>query len=333
MKILVTTGLSEKDIGGPFQYAPRLKEEFQAAGHEVKVVSYGRVEKLLPIGFRHLYFFLKILPSSIWADYILTLDTYSAGVPSVMAAMACSKKIIVRVGGDSVWSAYVNRIGSSLVLSEFYKKLPKMSWKEKLMMFFTRFLVKKADFLAFNTEWQKKIWGSYYEIKNAGVVRNYIPERTRGEPPEAKIFLWAGRLIPEKNIEFLRAVGNRLSSKHPLFRLDIVTGEAHDKLLEKISNSYAVVSPAFSDICPNFILEGASFNKPFVMTGETGLNEIYPKGGIFFNPLKEEELESAMEAMLDYRVYNKSVEDLKQINPKHTWKDMAEEYLSIWKRL
>src|SRR3989344_3185518 len=309
MRIIITTGLSGKDVGGPAQYGSGLKNAFQELGHEVKLISYGRTEKLLPIGARHIFFFFRILPRIFWANYVLTLDTFSTGVPSVWGAKILGKKSIVRVGGDFLWSAYINKTSKPITLP------------------------RQADFLAFNTKWQKKIWESYYEIKNCGVVRNLIPEKKEAAVPPIKNFLWAGRMIPEKNLESLRKSGVRLQDKYPDFRLDIVTGESHEKIFERIKNAYAVVSVAFSDICPNFILEGISFGKPFVMTRETGLNEIYPKGGIFFNPLKVNELERAMEAVLNYRVYHKVVEELRKNEVSHSWKDIAEEYLDIWKRI
>src|SRR3990167_3945938 len=100
MRILITAPLSGVDIGGPTQYAPNLAKEFEELGYKVKIISYDRVEKILPIGLRHIYFFLKIIPSVIWADRIITLDTFSVGVPSVWATILLDKKIVVRIGGD-----------------------------------------------------------------------------------------------------------------------------------------------------------------------------------------------------------------------------------------
>ena len=164
MRILITTGLSRADIGGPTQYGSGLKNAFQELGHEAKLISYGRTEKFLPIGARHIFFFFRILPQIFWANYVLTLDTFSTGVPSVWGAKILGKRNIVRVGGDYLWSAYVNRTGKSLILPDFYDKIPKLSLKEKLVAFLMRQMIKRADFLAFNTEWQREIWQKRYDI-------------------------------------------------------------------------------------------------------------------------------------------------------------------------
>lgn len=331
MRILITTGLSSREVGGPAKYGENLQKAFQEAGHSVKLVSYGKVEKALPIGLRHLYFFIKILPASWWADNFLTLDTFSVGLPTVVASIIFRKKVIVRVGGDFLWSAYVNRTGAAVTLTDFYKNLPELNTKEKIIFSLTKFLTRHADFLAFITLWQKDIWESSYDIGSAGVVRNFISEKKDSQIPKIKNFLWAGRVIPEKNLEMLKSAGRVLSDKYSDFRLDIVTGEPHEKVIERIKGAYVLVSTAFSDVCPNFILEGTYFNKPFIVTKETGLNELYPEGGIFFDPLNHEELERSMEAMLDYRIYNKSVEDLRANKIEHSWGDMASEYIDIWK--
>ncbi|OGZ74017.1 MAG: hypothetical protein A2832_02340 [Candidatus Zambryskibacteria bacterium RIFCSPHIGHO2_01_FULL_44_22b] len=314
MKILITTGLSAGDVGGPAQYGPKLKNEFERLGHVVKISQYASIENAL----------LKIWPSALWADKIIALDTFSVGVPSVLASRLFGKKILIRVGGDFVWSAYVNRTSEPLTLPGFYQKMPTLNLKERIIFFFTKMLINNADFLAFNTEWQRNIWEKFYKIPEhkSGVVRNFIPEKREGKLSTAKNFLWAGRLIPEKNPAILEK-----------FRIDIATGESHEKVLDRIKNCYVAVSLAFTDICPNFILEALSFNKPFIMTRETGLGELFPLGGIFVDPLNIEEIENAIEKMLDNNVYNRYVEELKSVNLRHSWGELASEFIDIWKRL
>jgi len=335
MRILITTGLSGNDIGGPLQYAPRLEEEFKSLNNQVRIVAYDRVEKMLPPGLRHIYFFLKIFPSCIWSDKILLLDTFSVGVPTVFASRILAKKCIVRVGGDFLWSAYVNRTSGRVTLSAFYQEMPRLNLKERLILFFTRRLIGSVDYLAFNTEWQKKIWSNFYKIpeNKTSVVRNFLPKKSDGEMPAVKNFLWAGRAIPEKNIELLEKLGKRIVEKHPDVRLDIVTGEPPWQVLGRVKSCYVAMSVAFTDICPNFILEAAAYNKPFIMTNETGFREIYPTSGIFINPLDEEESMRAMETMLDEGRYKTFVEELKKVDLRQTWKDMAEKYLEIWKTI
>ncbi len=314
MKILITTGLGKRDIGGPFQYAHNLALEFERAGHKVRVQKYASIERSI----------LGIWPHAIWADKILALDTFSVGFASTLVARILRKKVTIRVGGDFVWSAYVNRTGEPIVLPEFYRKLPELNAKEKIIFGLNRWAIKNAHFLAFNTEWQRRIWSSFYKIPEdkSGVIRNFIPEKQLGEPAQNKNFLWAGRVIPEKNPDMLKKFG-----------IEIVTGEPHEKVLERINNCYAVVSLGFTDICQNFIIEATSFDKPFIVTRETGLSEILPRGGIYINPLDEGEIREAMETLLDASTYNNKVSELKSLNLSHSWANLAREYIEIWNRI
>jgi glycosyltransferase involved in cell wall biosynthesis len=330
MKILIVSGLSEKDIGGPAQYGENLKKEFLALGHKARLVSYG-VERLLPVGIRHMWFLLRILPRAASADKIIALDTFSAGVPAVFAGKVFRKKIVVRIGGDFLWEAHVNKTGNKIILREFYESMPALSLKEKTILYFTRILVEWADILAFNTEWQKGIWSKAYGI-GAGkskVVRNFIPAKQKTAAYSAKNFVWAGRDTKVKNLELLKSAARKVKSRHPEFRLDILMAVPHEEVISRLKDAYAAILPSLSDVCPNFILEAASFNKPFIMTQETGLGEIYDKGGIYVDPLIEEDLEAAIENMLDSVEYHRLAGELGSINPGRSWEEAAQDFASL----
>ena len=167
MKILITTGLTRQDSGGPAQYGPRLKEEFEKLGHEVQLAQFGSIETAL----------LKVWLKVLWADRVIALDTFSVGVPSLLAAMLFNKKLIVRIGGDFLWESYVERTSEKISLRQFNKNFPRLNSKEKIIRSLTRFLTSRASMLAFNTEWQKDIWSKSYDISSdrVCVIKNYIP--------------------------------------------------------------------------------------------------------------------------------------------------------------
>ena len=119
MKILITTGIYPPKIGGPAQYAKNLKEAFEKMGHIVSVKTYN-IDDKIPTGIRHLYFFLKILPKIIWSDVVFSLDTFSVGLPTVLASKIFNKKCIIRTGGDFLWEQYVERTKNKILLRNFY---------------------------------------------------------------------------------------------------------------------------------------------------------------------------------------------------------------------
>jgi|SRR3989344_270936 len=313
MKILITTGLSSDNVGGPAQYGPRLKEEFERLGHSVKIAKHGSIESAL----------FRILPKVLWADRVIALDTFSVGVPSVLAAKFLGKKVIVRIGGDFLWESYVERTGNKVTLKQFNANIPKLNFKEKLIFYFTKILIKLADKLVFNTEWQREIWHKQYDISyvKSHVVRNYIPEKEFFQASNNK-FLWAGRRIQLKNIKLLEELSKE-------FKIEIVSGLPHAKLQEKIKNYYAVVLPSFSEVCPNFILEAISFGKPFIMTRETGLKEICDKGGIFIDPFDKEALKQAILDLSDNVKYEQYKREIASIKTTRSWREVALEFLSI----
>ena len=317
MRILIATGLSPADVGGPAQYGERLSEEFQKLGHSTKIAQYGSIESAL----------FSILPKILWADTVLALDTFSVGVPSILWARLLGKRVTVRIGGDFLWESYVQRTGEEITLNQFNSNIPKLNLKERIIFFFTKILTRFASQLAFNTKWQRDIWKQTYKIPEAKsfIIKNYIPKKVYTETLN-KTFLWAGRKIKLKNLDLLEEV-----AKEAQVDLEVVSGLSYEKLQDKIKNSYAVVLPSFSEVCPNFVLEAISYNKPFIMTKETGLNELYNKGGIFIDPFDKKALKQAILSMSDPEQYSQHKKDLESLDVKHSWEDVANEFLSLYR--
>ena len=134
MKILITTGIYPPDVGGPATYAKNLKEEWEKIGYRVKVVFFG-LEKKLPTGLRHLYYFFRLLPEITTVNFILILDTFSVGLPALAAAKIFRKKTILRTGGDFLWEQYVQNHQADIILSDFYTQHPKLNFKEKVIFY------------------------------------------------------------------------------------------------------------------------------------------------------------------------------------------------------
>jgi glycosyltransferase involved in cell wall biosynthesis len=335
MNILITTGLSSKDVGGQGHYGPSFTEEFLALGHVVRVREYGKAEKTLPVFLRHLYFLVRILPSAYWADSILALDTYSTGVPSIFAGLICRTPFTVRVGGDFLWATHVNRTGSRIRLSRFYVSTSVLSVKERIIFIFTHFLVRHASHVVFNTDWQRHIWIKAYEItaEKTAVVRNFLPNLHVNNMPKGefkiKNFVWAGGKIHLKNLEMLKRVAEHVRSNHSEFRLDLFSGEGHAKVLEHLENSYAAILPSISDVCPNFIIEAASCRKPFIVTEDTGIKELFPKGGLYINPDDERALISSIEALLGEETYNRSAYQIALEYKPRDWQTVAAEFINF----
>src|SRR3989344_3051483 len=92
MKILIATGIYPPDIGGPAQYTKGVEEAWRAQGHTVQVLSFG-IERKLPTGIRHLYYFFRVLFSLPRADFVFSPDTFSAAIPAFFASKLFGKRI------------------------------------------------------------------------------------------------------------------------------------------------------------------------------------------------------------------------------------------------
>ena len=157
MKILICTGIYPPDIGGPAQYAKNLADEFVKRGNKVKVLAFG-LEKKLPTGIRHLFYFCRVVLSLSKVDFIVILDTFSVGWPTVLAAKIFGKKTILRTGGDFLWENYVEDTGNMVLLNDFYDKLPKLPLKHKIIKVLQKFVLKNCSAIIFSTEFQKNIF-------------------------------------------------------------------------------------------------------------------------------------------------------------------------------
>ena len=271
MKIIIATGIYPPDIGGPAQYAKNLKAEFEGLGHQVKVLTY-QLEKKMPIGVRHLWFFLRCLLTFPRSDLVIALDTFSVGLPAVMAAKIFGKKIIIRTGGDFLWEQFVERTGDLVLLKDFYQtRLDKLNLKEKIVFKFSRWTVCNANRLIFSTDWQRKIWLPIYGFDEAKttIVENYYGTKELSFPPSEKNFITGARSLKLKNFERLVEVFKRADAKDFLLVYDNTTNP-FEKFMDKVAHCYAVILVSVGDISPNLILDAIRHNKPFILTKETG---------------------------------------------------------------
>ena len=212
MRILIATGVFPPAIGGPAKYAKNIHEELVRRG----------LERSLPIGARHIIYFLRAFPAALRADVIFALDTWSTGLPALFLAKILRKKFMVRIGGEFLWEKYVERTKEEIRLSDFYKEKHPLDFKERVTLQGTRYLTRQADALLFTTLWLARIWQEPYGLVSSKVhiLENEYPAREEGISPRARSFVYVGRHMTLKNGERLRRVFARVKEKHPDIELD-----------------------------------------------------------------------------------------------------------------
>lgn len=334
MKILIATGIYPPDIGGPAHYAKSLHDEFIKLGYTVKVLAYN-IEKKLPVGVRHLWFFLRVVFSLRGVDLVIALDTFSVGLPVVLSGKLFRKKVIIRTGGDFLWESYIMRTGEKILLSEFYKKERNYSVKEKIIFKLTKFLLRNSNAIVFSTKWQRDVFISAYDLGNNKIfiIENFYGGKMDNIEPKEKNFLWAGRDITLKNLDTLKEAFEEVRKIDNSLKLDILKKVPRKELLEKIKTCYAVILPSVSEVSPNFIMESLMFNKPFIVTKDTGLYSKLETVGNFVNPLSVEDIKEKILFLADNENYNENKRKISSFNFIHSYKDIAKEFLGVYKEL
>ncbi|PJE73709.1 MAG: hypothetical protein COV02_01065 [Candidatus Terrybacteria bacterium CG10_big_fil_rev_8_21_14_0_10_41_10] len=335
-KILICSGLYPPDVGGPAKYAKNLEQEFLKMGYGVKVLAYG-AEKKMPIGIRHFWYFFRIILVLPKTDFIIGLDIFSTGFPMVLAGKILGKKTILRVGGDFLWETYVESTGNLIKLKDFYNKKPRLSIKFKIIALFQKFALKNASALASNTTWQKEFFEKVYNLdarKNL-VIENFYPARNEifNDNVSEKNFLFAGRKIKFKNLKILEKVFEELKTEGVKAKLEVVDSLSAEELRKKIKSSYALITVSISDFAPNFIIEGVGANKPFILTEDCGLTEKLNGLGIFIDASGADNIKKAVLNLLDDDIYKDYKKRLTEFNFTHSWQEIAQEFLVIYKSL
>jgi glycosyltransferase involved in cell wall biosynthesis len=335
MRILIATGIYPPQVGGVSYYAVSLKEAFEKDGHKVGITTY-RLEKLLPTGVRHALFFSRVFFRMIFADYVIALDTFSVGWPTTLAGRLLGKKVVIRTGGDFLWESYVERTRDKIPLSKFYAEHKPFTKKEKIIYSFTKKTLHRANIIVFSTEYQRSIFIENYslEIDKTAIIENFYGEKRESSRPKKKLFLSAGRNIVWKNFDTLREAFAIAKKQNPAIELEISEQVSRDELMEKISESYAVIVPSIGgEISPNTILEAIMYNKPFLLESENGLMNRIETIGMFFDSLDTDDMAEKILWMSDDSVCSDYKKRVSLFSFTHSYNDIAREFIELYGKL
>ncbi len=330
MRICIATGIYPPATSGPAQYAAAMAKEYVARGHKVDVVTYG-LEHKLPTGVRHLWYFFRVLPRVARADFILALDTFSVGLPTVLAARLLRRKIVIRTGGDFLFEHYVKRTGEKILLSTFYTEPRAFSQKEHFIFALTRWTLQHVDALIFSTSWQRAIFMKPYCLmkQKIFIIENRFDEKICDKPARAKNFIFATRDIAYKNISAFQEAFAIAQKKDPEITIEMYHTLPHAELMEKIKTCYAVVMPSLGEISPHIILDALRCNKPFLLTSESGYAEKLKNVGILVDPLSVADMAEKISWLVDDVNYARVHAQVRGYNFTHSWGQIADELLLI----
>ena len=335
MKIVLATGIFPPDIGGPAQYAKELSSRWQELGHRVEVIVY-RLERKLPPVLSHFVYFARLSLRVYRAEVILALDTFSVAWPAVMAGLIFGKKVIIRTGGDFLWEGYVERTGDLVLLTDFYEsRLGRLNLKERIIFRITKFVLRRATRIVFSTDWQRQIWVKPYklDLQKTSIIENFYGARRPAGAPKAKNFVGATRSLKWKNLGLVREVFLLAEVKKSGAILDEKKIGDHELFLTHLRESYAVILCSLGDISPNLILDAIMVGKPFILTSANGLTPRIKEVAILVDPQSKEAIKEAVLFLMKPENYERQKQKILNFKFEHSWGQMAEEYLTLFKNL
>jgi len=352
MRILIATSVYPPDIGGSAQYARNLYETWKSQGHEVAVAAYTW-EKAVPPGIRHLLYLIKVLRKGWNADLILVLDTWTAAVPTAAACAIMSKKYLLRTSGDFLWERYVERTGDLVLFKDFYAtRLGRLSDREKIIFVAAQKVMRNAARVIFSTERQEGAFTAAYGLDPAKnvIVENFCEKRAESVAPEGRVFIGGSRFIKSKNQDMLKeafeeakealahgALDQELPNQPKQagltdIRLD-TTKATYDMFTERLHRAWAVISVSLSEMSPSIIFDAIAAGVPFILTRENGILEKVKDAAILVDPLDKKEIVEKIVWLADPANREAQAQKVRQISCAHSWKEIADEIVEIWKKV
>lgn len=354
LTILIATPLLPPQLGGPALYVKHLGDEFKKMGHRVRTVSFGHFLRY-PSGLRHLLYFFALLPRALRSDLIFALDYTSVGFPTAVAAWFLRKPLIIRVEGDFLWEKFVERTRLDVTLPMFYGKPQPLSFKERLILYVSGWVMRRATRLGFSSEWRRQMIIDAYRVpvKKTVIIRNAFPfvgnptRRQRGN-----VILWAGRMLYLKNLHrLIRAFASIDISSYELYlvgegpekknierlvreqhaerRIKFFPAMSHQELMEKLALSTAVILPSLSDVGPNVVAEAIGALVPVIMTKESGYAEVFHDAVILIDPLDEADLREKLKKFIE----KPAERTIPKIGFSRSWTAAAKDWLSLFNTL
>lgn len=221
MKIVIAAEIFAPDAGGPATFVARLQPRLQAAGKDVKIITYAdqaeNSENLIKINrkqnvlFRYWQYFIALKKLSKDADLIFAQGPTAAGLPAILVKKLLGTKVIIKVVGDVAWERCFNGGKVKDLIDDFqHQHYGIMVELQKKIRSFT---VRNADLVITPSQYLKSIvvgWGA--KPDKVKVILNSFETHANSLAKEiskqelnlsGKIILSVGRLAPWKGFATL----------------------------------------------------------------------------------------------------------------------------------
>ncbi len=332
MHVVIATPLSPPQAGGPSYYSEGLRDGFVAEGHTVSLVSFSTY-RMYPKVVRHVAFAAGLWKPLKTADLVISLDTWSVAIPTVLMARLFRTCVFVRSGGDFLWERFVERTRCEVPLSTFYQTSPPLSFYERILKCITRRVVFALPTrVVFSSQWQQALTVAAYTIpyERTAVIENVQPVRSVPEEPPSKRFVWVGRPLFLKNTARLARAFERARATCPEIELVTLANVPQEEAHRVMRRAWALVLPSLSEVTPNIALEALSFGVPVILTKETGYCESLKDSVLFVDPLSLEDIVAAVIRMADSNERRMWHARAAALPWGRTYRDIARDFLVLY---
>ena len=353
LKVLVAAGIYPPDAGGPAMHAKKHYEEFPRFGIETALVALSYYRKYSQ-WIRHLFFLFALLSKALKTHVIYAHDAWGVGFPAWFVARITSNKFILRIGGDMAWERQADSNKTESSLNEWYRE---GFHKNNYFFYLTRFVLKRADLIIVSTSLLSDLYGNYYGVdpKKIKIIYNPISSIESVAISTEENIIFASRLVAYKNLNFVLKTLSNIFLSHPTLKF-IIMGDGPEKqklsdlaknlniqdqiifkgivsqaeVLEETKKCLFTLAPALTEFNPNYLLQGISLNKPFLISAENGLPFEVPIN-LTFNPKNEQDLRKRFLSLLDGNNYIAAQEAIKNLNFRMSWDDNLRQNAEIIK--
>ena len=327
-RVIIVSGIWPPDVGGPATHAARVADALEADGHVVSCHGYSARENTEG---RHAIFARSTHPVLRALQVVVSLIRRSSGAVvyatglhdqvAVAATLKRPSRIVMKVVGDAVWERSRAKGRTELSIEAFQDH--RVGLRDRIHRAVWRWSLGRADAIVLPAAYLDRLLGPHYwPHARATVVRNGLPmhpETVRPRTGPARRFLYVGRLIPHKRVEWaisaiarleearLEIVGDRphrgelVALSEQLGVSDRVTFHgplANSDVLSMMDRCDAFITCAEYEGLPHSVVEALSRGLPVLASDVGGTGDVVSHG---HNGLLFDTRERAMEAA--HRVY------------------------------
>jgi glycosyltransferase involved in cell wall biosynthesis len=347
MRILIAAAIYPPDPGGPAVHAQAQYVGFRKMGYETSLVALAHY-RYLPPWIRHLFYAIALFFKSLRADVIYAHDAWGVGFIALVVSKIVRSKFVLRIGGDMAWEAAVSSGKTNLSMKEWYEG---GGYAKNLFYKMTRFVIRRADAVIVVSPLLEEIYSKYYDVshKKIHIVPNPLLGKKEFSLSVGKKIIFASRLVPYKNLEFVIRVMAKVFPEFPSASF-IIMGDGPDKMklqnlvnklnllgqvifrgtvsqaevIENTRDSLFALAPALTEFNPNYVLQAISYGKPFLISRENGLPFEVPEE-FQFDPRNEEEFEKDLRELLSEKGYNEALEKVKRLSFERSWDEVLKD--------